>query len=69
MINQPTRIVLNHLDYVDWTVREGLLSEKAQRFVAWVEREIGRRTDWLGTDERHFVASPPAAWLAPLMSA
>ena len=69
MINQPNRIVLNHLDYVDWSVREGILSEKAQRFVALIEREIGRRTDWLGTNERDFVPAPPAAWLSQLLSA
>ena len=29
-VNRPTRVVLNHLDYVDPTVRSGEISRKAQ---------------------------------------
>jgi adenylosuccinate synthase len=46
--NQPTRIVLNHLDYVDPQVRDGQLTPKAGAFVDKVEAGIGRRVDWLG---------------------
>lgn len=46
--NQPTRIVLNHLDYVDPRVREGFLTAKARAFVAMVEEGIGRCVDCLG---------------------
>lgn len=46
--NQPTRIVLNHLDYVDPRVREGFLTAKARAFVEKVEAEIERQVDWLG---------------------
>ncbi|MCP9221915.1 adenylosuccinate synthetase [Erythrobacter sp. LQ02-29] len=56
--NGPTRIVLNHLDYVDWTVRSGELSDEALRFVSDLERSIGRRVDWIGTDERTVVDRP-----------
>lgn len=48
--NNPTRIVLNHLDYVDPTAREGTISPIARRFIERVEAEIGRRIDWLGID-------------------
>lgn len=48
--NQPTRIVLNHLDYVDPAVRDGVLASRAARFVAGVEKSIGRGIDWFGTD-------------------
>jgi adenylosuccinate synthase len=48
-VNQPSRIVLNHLDYVDPQVREGLLPAKARAFVEKIEAEISRQIDWLGT--------------------
>ena len=47
--NQPNRIVLNHLDYVDPRVRDGLLTVKARAFVEKVEANIGCLIDWLGT--------------------
>jgi adenylosuccinate synthase len=48
-VNQPSRIVLNHLDYIDPRVREGLLPAKARAFVEKIEADIGRKVDWLGT--------------------
>src|SRR6266851_4523669 len=46
--NHPSRIVLNHLDYVDPRVRDGCLTAKTATFVETVEAGIGRRVDWLG---------------------
>lgn len=54
-VNQPTRLVLNHLDYVDWRVRDGVITDKARAFIDLVEAETGRRVDWVGVDERTFV--------------
>src|SRR5262249_37479630 len=48
-VNQPSRIVLNHLDYVDRNVRHGKLTTKAADFVRGIEASIGRRVDWIGT--------------------
>jgi len=45
--NQPTKVVLNHLDYVDWEARDGL-TPNALSFVRSVEAEIGRIVDWVG---------------------
>jgi adenylosuccinate synthase len=53
--NRPSRIVLNHLDYVDPRIRDGVLTAKAQAFVGKVEADIGRRVDWLGTGPGHVV--------------
>ncbi len=53
--NQPTRIVLNHLDYVDAKVRDRSFTTKAQAFVEMVEQGIGRRVDWLGIGPGHIV--------------
>ncbi|MGC2521231.1 MAG: adenylosuccinate synthetase [Stellaceae bacterium] len=47
--NHPSRIVLNHLDYIDPPVRDGLLTSKVRSFVEKVEANIGRQVDWLGT--------------------
>jgi adenylosuccinate synthase len=46
--NQPTRIVLNNLDYIDPRVRDGSFTAKARVFVERVEADIGRCVDWLG---------------------
>lgn len=51
MANRPTRIVLNHLDYIDSSCRRlGTLSERASRFVNEVESLIGARIDYYGFD-------------------
>ncbi len=47
--NAPNKIVLNHVDYMDSTCREThALSEKAEQFVEFVEREIGASIDFVG---------------------
>jgi adenylosuccinate synthase len=62
--NQPTRIVLNHLDYVDPKVRDRSLTAKAQAFIEKVEAGIGRRVDWLGIGPGHVLDRQPASVLA-----
>lgn len=48
--NRPTRIVLNHVDFVDEAVRRDLiLTPKAVEFVEKVEATIGRKIDLVGT--------------------
>jgi adenylosuccinate synthase len=46
--NNPTAIVLNHLDYVGSGRVDNSDCSKAARFVAEIERTIGRRIDHLG---------------------
>jgi adenylosuccinate synthase len=46
-VNRPTRVVLNHLDYVD-AFRADASSEKVLRFVEEVEALIGIRISYLG---------------------
>jgi adenylosuccinate synthase len=53
--NQPSRIVLNHLDYIDPRVRQASLTTKAKEFVEWVERQIGAPINWIGTGPAHVV--------------
>lgn len=47
--NNPTRIVLNHFDYVDGTVREGVFRVRALEFLRSVESSVGRSMSWIGT--------------------
>ena len=46
-INNPTRIVLNHLDY--------LSKDRASEFAEYVEKEIGREVDYFGFDQMSLV--------------
>lgn len=48
-VNHPSRVVLNHLDYVDPQVRTAGLTDKAKQFVERIERDVGWPVDWLGT--------------------
>lgn len=47
--NNPSRIVLNHFDYVAQGVRAGEYSPKAKEFLRKIETSIGRQIDWIGT--------------------
>jgi adenylosuccinate synthase len=53
--NNPTRVVLNHFDYVDGCVREGLFSKRALNFLRQIETSIKHSIDWLGTGPAHFI--------------
>ena len=48
-INNPTRIVLNHFDYVDPGVREHRFSVNSLAFLKKVENDIGREIELVGT--------------------
>lgn len=54
-VNNPTRVVLNHFDYVDKDVRDGIFSISALEFLRSLERSIDRRIDWIGTGPQKFV--------------
>lgn len=47
--NRPTRIVLNHLDYVARDARGEALTDAGYAFVEKVSGQIGQRVDWVGT--------------------
>lgn len=48
-VNNPTQIVLNHLDYVDVSVQQNLFSRPVRAFVEEIELSLGRKINWLGT--------------------
>jgi adenylosuccinate synthase len=53
--NNPTRIVLNHFDYVHHAVRNRVFHMRALAFLKKVETDIGREIDWVGTGPDRFV--------------
>ena len=56
-VNRPTRMVLNHLDYVGR--KEDLYDAKTEvaRFIQHVEERVDREVDWLGFSPLDIVAS------------
>jgi adenylosuccinate synthase len=53
--NSPTRIVLNHFDYVDAGVRDHIFTTRALEFLKQVECSIGCTVDWVGTGPARFI--------------
>jgi adenylosuccinate synthase len=53
--NRPTRLVLNHIDHIDWRCRDKTLTNRALEFIHDVERGLGRNIDWVGTSEYDFI--------------
>ncbi len=49
-INKPSRIVLNHLDYVDYNVREQGMTEIISDFMHAVSKDIESKIDIFGTN-------------------
>lgn len=53
LINHPSRIVLNHLDYIDWNVRNEGHSLKVSHFIKTVERYLEYKIDFIGFGPGH----------------
>jgi adenylosuccinate synthase len=47
--NNPSRIVLNHFDYIDSGVRDHIFNVRALEFLNNVESAIGKQISWIGT--------------------
>lgn len=57
-VNQPTRVVLNHLDYIDPAVRDrGVLTERALGFLQKVASQINHAVDYVGVSRSSLVAT------------
>ena len=54
--NAPTRLVLNHMDYVGKETDLDNSNSSVRRFLAEVEGKLGRRVDWLGFSGRDFMS-------------
>lgn len=52
--NNPSRIVLNHFDYVDADVPKNIFNTRAIEFLKYIEVGIGQKIDWLGLSPAHF---------------
>lgn len=58
--NMPTRVVLNHVDYVDYSCKQsGSLSAKARSFVLNVQELIGRKIDDVGVSPSTLIRCDP----------
>ena len=54
--NKPNIIVLNHLDYVDDSCRNGIISKKAKLFVERVSSEVNVKVNFAGVNEVDLVS-------------
>ncbi len=57
----PTRIVLNHLDYVDSRSQPDSYTPRTLAFVSGVQSAIGGRVSHVGLGPAHVGSAPPAA--------
>lgn len=46
--NTPTRIILNHLDYIDINFQKYSITEKIIYYCNSIEKQIGRKIDYIG---------------------
>lgn len=46
--NNPTCVVLNHLDYIDWDINSNGITDKIRNFISSVESKINRPIDYIG---------------------
>jgi adenylosuccinate synthase len=53
--NNPSRIVLNHFDYVDSGVRNHVFNVRALEFLENVEETTNQRVSWIGTAPDRFI--------------
>jgi len=54
--NRPTRIVLNHLDYIAPGTTGGAIDALGRAFVDKIANQIGQRVDWVGTSPADLMA-------------
>jgi len=47
-VNNPSTIVLNHLDYIDMSVSNGKLTSVCSEFISSVQNELGEKIDFIG---------------------
>jgi adenylosuccinate synthase len=62
-INQPTRVIMNHLDHVDWACRAAGVTARGWEYIRHVEKGLGRNVDWVGTGESCFAELSPSVAL------
>ncbi len=55
VVNNPTRIVLNHADYFDSAFQSGIPTEKVLLRVREIEKSINRKIDFIGYDRINLI--------------
>ena len=54
-VNSPTRLVLNHLDYIGREEEVWRGGSKVRGFLSYIEKEIGHTIEWLGFSSKSVV--------------
>lgn len=63
--NRPSRIVVNHLDHVDWEAgKRGMPTERVMTFVRAIVASIGREVDYYGLSPSLLVPAREG-WMGP----
>ena len=57
-VNNPTRIVLNHVDYIDTKCKNSFISQKALEAIEKIQVAINRQIDFLGCDRKNLQVNP-----------
>ncbi|MFI4977488.1 MAG: adenylosuccinate synthetase [Solirubrobacterales bacterium] len=55
IVNKPSLIVLNHVDYLDATASDTILTKKCRQFVDCVSHQIGQPVDLVGLSPKTLV--------------
>ena len=57
-VNKPDIIVLNHLDYLDYSNKDSMqLTDSQKSFVKDIENKIGRKVDYYGNGEMSIISA------------
>ncbi len=50
-VNKPSIVVMNHLDYVDYSIHDAdQISDEVEKFLLKIEKKIGLKVDYCGVD-------------------
>ena len=58
MVNRPTKIVLNHLDYIDSNATISMITEKCLKFTYDLENLLEQKIDYLGLCPKSCINNP-----------
>lgn len=60
--NNPTKIVLNHLDYVDSTITDNQLTSKIKEYKQHIEDLINSKIEFIGLDNKGLITQSEAVF-------
>jgi len=51
-VNNPTRIILNHVDYFNNSCQQGVIADEVKKKINEIEQSIGKQIDFVGMDQK-----------------